>query len=318
MQDAALGTVERPKLMMSELFDEFEKLNPDKVKGMTQDGLRRWRNPRMKAVRNFIEVCGDKPILEVTRDDALDFRGWWQERLDDPEDPANSANSVNKDLTHLNGMLNSLCDLKRWSNTKPFAGMGLKEKGGRTIQPFNNKWILENLMCDEPLPRLNEEARDVLLAMVNTGCRPSELTGLMPEDIHLDAPIPFIDINRKHRTLKTDASVRQIPLYGVSLEAMKRNPDGFPSYRFKDLWSSTVNKFLRENNVLPSPDHRAYSLRHSFEDRMTQAEIPERTAADMMGHTLRRERYGLGPTLKKKLEVIIRIEAKPDEEGEAD
>ncbi|QYZ68837.1 hypothetical protein JO391_13830 [Neotabrizicola shimadae] len=56
----------------------------------------------IKAIRNFIEVIGDKPIAEITRDDMLDFRQWWSERLETEELTPNSAN---KDLVHLGKVL---------------------------------------------------------------------------------------------------------------------------------------------------------------------------------------------------------------------
>jgi len=309
---ALLGGVEPPKLMVSGLFSEYEKTAREETAGKTPDAIRRWRNPRIKAARNFVKAVGDRPILEITRDEALDFRGWWLDRLADEDERAGSAGTANKDLIHLGGMITKLCSMRRWTDNKIFSGLGIKEKPGRKIQPFSNDWIRDHFLCDDPLPDLEPEARDVLLVMINTGARPGEIHGLHPEDIHLEAPIPFIDINEQRRTVKTEASKREIPLWGVSLEAMKRNPQGFPRYRGKDLWSTIANRHLRESGVLPSPDHRAYSLRHSFEDRMTEAEIPERAAADMMGHTIKRERYGKGPSLEKKLDIIRRIAITPD------
>lgn len=310
--EAVLGGVQAPGLMLSGLFEEFERIGKDKVRGKTEDQLRRWRNPRIKAVRNLVGVVGDRALDQVGKAEALAFKIWWTERIEDSADRASEPGTANKDVYYLGAMLSAVLHAHGKDDPRPFNKMKLQDGGGREIEPFTNDWIRDVLLCADPLPGLNAEARDVLLAMVNTGCRPSELLGLRPADIALDAPVPYIDINDHVRSLKTDASERQIPLWGVSLEAMTRRRDGFPTYRDKDLWSTTANKFLRENGVLPSDRHRAYSLRHSFEDRMTDAEIPERTAADMMGHTIARERYGKGPSLEKKLEVIRRIAVSPD------
>ncbi|MCC5957632.1 MAG: integrase [Natronohydrobacter sp.] len=308
---ALLGGVEPPKVMISTLFAEYEKIATEEIAGKTPDAIRRWRNPRLKAAANFVKAVGDRPVLDITRDEALDFRGWWLDRLTDPEEAAGSPGTANKDMIHLGGMIGKLCRFKRWTDPRVFAGLALKEKSGRAIPPFDNEWIAATLMCENPIPELDREALDVLLVMVNTGARPSEIHGLTAEDIRLDTPIPFIDINDKHRTLKTEASKRKIPLWGVALEAMKRRPDGFPTYRGRDLWSTITNRTIRNTGLFPTPDHRAYSLRHSFEDRMIAEEIPERIAADMMGHTIRRERYGKGASLEKKLEVIQRIAITP-------
>ncbi|WAX93470.1 hypothetical protein N7E70_017465 [Aminobacter sp. NyZ550] len=67
---------------------------------------------------------------------------------------------------------------------------------------------------------------------------------------------------------------------GISLEAFRAFPEGFPTYRFKDKISDTVNKFLRENGLLETQRHTLYGLRHSFEDRMLKAGIDERVRRD--------------------------------------
>jgi integrase len=168
-------------------------------------------------------------------------------------------------------------------------------------------WIREKFTV-EALAGLNGQARDVLLAMVNTGCRPSEIYGLLPNEIRLDDNIPHIIVrSNEARALKTTSSERVVPLCGVSLEAMRRNPNGFPRYAGKDRFSDTVNKFLRHNGSLETPDHSAYSLRHSFEDRMLALNVPDRLAAGLMGHSVKRERYGAGPSLDQLADVVQRL-----------
>lgn len=312
--EAVLGGVAEPGLLLSGLFEEFERISGDRTRGKTDHQLRTWKNSRRRAVRNLIQVVGDKPIDAITPADAVAFRIWWIDRIADDSDKASAPGTANKDMAYLGAMLAEVCRAQGKANTRPFTGMRLKKTGSeKDILPFEREWIREHLLCDNPIPTLTPEARDVLLVMINTGCRPSEIIGLMPGDIVLNAPIPYIDINSKHRSLKTEASEREVPLWGVSLEAMKRWPQGFPTYRGKGAgWSNTVNQHLRRNGLLPTERHRAYSLRHSFEDRMTDAEIVDRVAADMMGHSISRERYGKGPTLEKKLEVIRRIAVSPD------
>lgn len=58
-----------------------------------------------------------------------------------------------------------------------------------------------------------------------------------------------------------------------------------------------VNKYLRENELLPTERYSLYSFRHSFQDRLTAAEAPDRIKADLMGHKHAREKYGKGPDL---------------------
>ena len=77
-----------------------------------------------------------------------------------------------------------------------------------------------------------------------------------------------------------------------------------------DLISGTINKYCRDNNILPSQNHSLYSLRHSFEDRLTAVEPPDKVQAALMGHKYSRPRYGLGPTLSQKKAWLDRIDFK--------
>jgi len=145
-----------------------------------------------------------------------------------------------------------------------------------------------------------------------TGARPSEIVGLLPEDIKLDAEIPHISItDRRERPLKTTHSQRDIPLIGFALEAFKAMPEGFPKYRDKsDQLSAAVNKFLRENKLFPTKQHSMYSLRHSFQDRVLNVNAPDRVQAELMGHKFHRPKYGDGATLKLKLEWLYKVRLK--------
>jgi integrase len=104
---------------------------------------------------------------------------------------------------------------------------------------------------------------------IETGCRVAEIALLRSEDVHLDAPVPFVNIveHKEHgRRLKTGKSAeRVIPLVGVSLEAARLaraspNDDGwlFPSIG-KGNPASTVNRWLRRISPLRR-DHSSRSL----------------------------------------------------------
>lgn len=78
----------------------------------------------------------------------------------------------------------------------------------------------------------------LVYAMIETGWRPSELSNLIPKNIVLDSDIPHLRIRPQNdRQLKSKASVREVPLVGVSLEAMKRAPNGFPNYMDRGIFS---------------------------------------------------------------------------------
>ena len=89
---------------------------------------------------------------------------------------------------------------------------------------------------------------------------------------------------------------------------MQRRPQGFPRYRDKGtVLSATLNKYLSENNLRPSPQHTVYSLRHSFKDRLVAAEAPDSLIDSLMGHRTYKPKYGKGPSLELKLKFLQRI-----------
>jgi integrase len=302
---ALLGSVPAPSLTLEKALELYWGLARDKTLGKSEDQIRRWKNPRLKAVRNFVEIVGNKPIEAITRDDMLDFRQHWLERIEAGEVTPNSAN---KDLIHLGDVLKTVNTMKRLGLTLPLGELSFREGETRTRPPFSPEWIKNRLLAPGALSGLNDEARGLLLGMVNTGYRPSEGAGLSAKTIRLEAAVPHIAIEPEGRQLKSAYARRVIPLTGVSLEAFRAFPDGFPRYRESSAGlSATVNKYLKSNGLLETPAHSFYSLRHAFEDRMLAAGIDDRIRRDLFGHRLDRERYGKGASLDHVARLVREI-----------
>ncbi|WP_054005043.1 tyrosine-type recombinase/integrase [Cypionkella psychrotolerans] len=301
---AILGGAVEPEITVSKALELYWTLAKDKTFGKSEDQLRRWKNPRVKAVNNFVDLIGDKALARITGDDMLDFRNWWMERIE-LEDL--TANSGNKDLVHLGDIFKTVNRLKRLGLVLPLSDLAIKEGEQRQRPPFSVEWIKEKILAPGALGGLNTEARCIVLGMVNTGYRPSEGAGLLSAHINLAARVPHISIEPVGRQLKSKHAKRVIPLTGVSLEAFRECPDGFPRYRDNPSLSATVNKFMRENGLMETPGHTLYSLRHAFEDRMLAAGVDERIRRDLFGHALGRERYGQGATLEHLQQVVQTI-----------
>jgi len=105
-------------------------------------------------------------------------------------------------FTYLSAMWNTLAKLKGWPLQNPFSGLAFAENEKRR-HAFSSKWIKERLLTPESLKNLNSKARTVLLLMVNTGARPSELVNLKPNRICLHHEIPHIQVRADERQLKT-------------------------------------------------------------------------------------------------------------------
>ena len=156
---------------------------------------------------------------------------------------------------------------------------------------------------------LNREAALLCFALIETGCRPSELSNILPENICLDADVPHIRIrSTKARQLKSKASIRDVPLVGISLEAMKLARKGFPHYRERGyLLSQSLTKAFKARKLMPSDNHRIYSFRHSFENRMLEAGIDFGLRFTLMGHRNPRPEYGDGGSLAYRRDEMLKI-----------
>lgn len=299
--DAYLGAAKAPRVTLSKALEIYWTIAEDKTDGKSADQVRRMSYPRKRAFANLIGVIGDLPIEEIRPDDALSFRAWWRAKYKSEDlDPT----SANKDFSYIASTLKVVARAKHLALPVPFSGLNFEADKKRTRLPFSTAWIRDKILAPGALDGLNIEARCILLGMINTGYRPSEAQGLLAEHIVLDGPVPHIAIKPVGRTLKTDSSERMIPLVGASLEAFRLCPQGFPRYRNTANLSNTVNAFLRDNGLLETPEHTFYGLRHSFEDRMLDADVDERIRRDVLGHSLNRERYGKGASLEKLAQII--------------
>lgn len=303
---ALLGGVEAPRLRLSALFTEFEKISRYANRNKTAEQERVWRAARERALTRFIEVVGDIPIDDVTRKHALTWRKRVEARV---LNGSVKAETANKDFNYVGAMLNKVLDENDMANSYAFSRVSFKaDKNAKnsTRKSIPDDLIRSIILDADKMAGLNEEARDVLLVMLNTGARPSEIINLLPRHIALDDDVPHFAIKEEGREVKNAPSIRKIPLVGVSLEAMQRHANGFPSYFGRvTSWGNLANKYLH-NAGLPKL-YTSYGIRHAFSDRLTQLNLTDRNIADSMGHGIQRERYGEGLTLEQRRDVLLQI-----------
>jgi len=303
---AVLGGEPPPAIMLGTLVDEFEKITRASLARKSERQKKKWRVSRESALATFVDVIGgDKPIHTVTRTDALAFRSFWQERIVNGEVEIDTAN---KSIGRVASMFKAIDESKQLELPKIFDN--LRIAGGKDKQrvAFAPDFVQSKILAEGVFADLNAEARRVIYLVAETGLRLSEACNLSRTTIRLDASVPHIQVRPEGREIKTDQSQRDIPLVGVALMAMREQPDGFPRYRDKaDSLSALVNQALDARKLRPEPGQTLYSLRHTFEDRLTAVEAPEKVVAALMGHKWHRPRYGLGPSLEQKRDWLSRI-----------
>lgn len=314
--EALLGNAGEAQLLLSNGLEFFWDYARHRTLQKSKEQARIWQNPRKRAVANFIGVNGDKAVQRIRRADLLNLRDWWLDRI---ENEGISPNTVNKEVVQfLREILTTLNE-----NHEPPLNLdidalfkNLRIEGENTTRPpFSREFIQNVLLNQRKLASMDEDGRLLLCALADTGARPREIITRQPEDIILDAPVPHIRIRPKIEKVgtgkrtkekgKTSPSTRDIPLVGAALYAFERRPNGFARYAENvNSFTSRVNKYLRENNLLETGNHSLYSFRHSFQDRLTALEVGHRMECELMGHAVRGEKYGKGPTLEHKRRIL--------------
>ncbi len=306
--EAALGAKPEQQITLRDALERFWGLAKDKVIDKSEHQVKKWKNPRRKAVENFIALVGNKNLKDINRADIVAFRDWWLDRI---KTEKKNRDSANKNLIQLRAILETVSDdMKLELDIEHlFKKIFLKNTYKKSRLPFTTEQIIE-LLNNDKIDNTHVEIKRLLFIMAETGARPSELLALRAEDIRLDAEVPHIYITDRgeEESLKTSHSEREIPLTGYALKALQEMPEGFSHYRNRsDTLTTNANKFLRTNNLFPTEKHSVYSLRHSFQDRILAVDAPDRVQTALMGHKFNRPSYGNGPSLEQKMKWMKKI-----------
>ena len=314
--DALLGGVvppEQKQQTISECLDlYFNEIEFDNQLKKSPAQLRSWRNSFSASVKYFISVVGNIPMSSITRDEAIRFRNWWADRIKhgDENGKRPTPYTANRRIGNLRTLYAKYFSyIGQEDRPNPFRKLSFKGEKTKKRPPFSVNWLTNQILNPGALNGLNNEARGILLALIETGARPSEICNLRPENIHLTSKVPHIEICEKHdREVKASASNRKIPLIGISLEAMKAFPNGFPRYFDKDTTlSNSLMKYFKQNNLLETPDHKIYSIRHAFEDRMLEAGLDYGLRCILMGHKNDRPSYGKGGSMEYRRDELLKM-----------
>lgn len=309
--EAVLGAAPEPVLFLKDLWHTFADLKQEVKLNKSHHQYNKWKNPRIQAVNILISLVEDKPINKLTRRDLNSVKKYWLNRI--KEDNISSG-TVNKQFIYLKTIIETISDNYDLDIPieKLFKKLLLKERYQPRL-PFTTDHIINVLLKPENLAGLKPEYQAMLNVLAETGIGFDEQVGILPNDIFLNADIPHVIIQPSdNHALKTEYRKRIIPLTGFALDAFKKYPRGFSGQvKIADHASFAIGKHLKDKKLLPSKKHSAYSLRHSFQDRLTNADCPDRIQTDLMGHRFKdRVKYGEGGSLEKKHEWLKKIQLK--------
>ncbi|WP_312414185.1 tyrosine-type recombinase/integrase [Shinella sp.] len=310
------GTAPSPDPRISDIWDLYEKYNKAGLTGLSPRQLAKHKVSRIRAINYLKDELKDAKLSEITRNDVLRFRDWWIEKIaagaklsDGRTKESLKAYSANRSFSDIKGMLTVIDDALHTNFRLAWDKVRLKETNATKLDkrlPFPALWVQDRILAAGALDNLNEDARHIIYIMAETGMRLGEVCNLRRQDIRLDDDVPHVEVaERTDRRQKTDYSIRRVPLVGIALWAAKQHPNGFPRYADKaDSASAIINKILAKNGLRPTEKHTVYSLRHTFQDRIENADASDRMQADLMGHEFGRPTYGDGAEMKRRQEFL--------------
>ncbi|WP_319528954.1 DUF6538 domain-containing protein [uncultured Cohaesibacter sp.] len=310
---ALLGRLDRPPVTLQDAFQVIcDEVHADYLNAKDEEGRTDWLKGKQRSIDLFVSLYGDKPIDEIDRETARKFFNYWKERITKGDETV-TGGYANRHIGNLRKLLSDYWAHLGEDHENPFDGFSFLNKRKSKRRPFSEEEIKALFLKPGKFCDLNREARFIILMMVETGARLSELATLRKQDFILDHDYPHVLIEeRDGRSVKTDNSNRIMPLVGVALEVAKvvANEDGFPHYRTRrKTLSSTVNKFFRDHKFFPADSGKsAYSLRHSYEDRMKEADIDVEMRKYLLGHSIDRQEYGEYASIKKKWQIAKKLE----------
>jgi len=182
--------------------------------------------------------------------------------------------AIKNDNNTLNAIINMAFKHLDIDKLSPFRALHIRGEAEsiRPIPLITSKLIhaVKERMLED-----NSPYRLIALIQLNTGMRISEPTLARLDDCVLDHPVPHIWVRKNSLTdRKTQASIRAIPLCGVSLDAAKKLYQHakqvgsewlVPQYARDNgntTCSATMNKCLKDLGF------RSHMFRHAFVDRI--------------------------------------------------
>ena len=246
---------------------------------LLQKGKGRPKTFRIAAERScnyLIGLCGNKPLSDYTRQDALQFRDWLVAR-------GLTGSSITRNFSYLKAVINFALSEYALDIRNPFVGIYHDRSAGVLVRKPIPIEAIRNVQSE--CHSIDDDMRWLIALISDTGMRLAEGAGLLKQDfIGLDTGQPYVRIT-KHlwRNLKTASSERKIPLVGEALWSARRISEAdnasdfaFPRYNrtsptAANSASAALNKWLK--HYVPA-GCTMHSFRHSMRDRLRAVQCP--------------------------------------------
>lgn len=265
-------------------------------------------------VNKFIKLHGDIEVKNITRSMVHDYV---KDRLNSKV----KTTTVRRELNQLSAIVNKAFLELELDKKSPFMSIDIPAEG----KDAKEKKPITLVKLEKLLATIRHSCTTshlIAKIQLNTGLRVSELAVAKTADVHLldtngqPLAIPFISITpNEFRSLKNDASERNVPLVGISLaamhEAVKQARDHvflFPQYGKK---GGGTNASAAVNAALDFVDINSHDFRHFLSTRMREKMIPLDVRETITGHSSRGSSelkgYGEGYKLEQMHPELLKV-----------
>jgi len=221
----------------------------------------------------LIRSLGDKPLVDVTRNDAKAYRN---HRLDSGVKPS----SIRREISTIKAVIAKAILELSLGITNQFSSLEIADNDGASTARVPYSVTEIRVLVEEALTA-NDEQRRIIVALAFTGARLAEIVGLRVEDVDLTNKAIRI---RTHagRRLKNKQSERDVPLLLPAFNALKAQVELvgkgmlFPRYVRNGTVvavsaSAALNKWAKKRVA----DKIMHCFRHSLRDLLRAVGCPE-------------------------------------------
>lgn len=284
---AQIHGVAPPKHRLSEAAEHYLKMKSTKF---NSDSIRKdvnWAQRRVQSATGQTDPALDEITLDVAEKvrDAMLVDG-------------NAASSVRRRLNTIKAMLNLFIKAKRLQREidNPFNGLDIPDPTGALARDLRDALTVREIeTCTAQFKTSNQDLQDIWTLQVFTGARPSEIRAMPWVDVNLTHEIPHVVLRYSdNRRVKTDTSIRSVPLVGSALQVMKdreaerKDEDEWVFSRYAKVGgmnalSNAQIKGMKAAGVWVKTKKVPYSVRHSMTDWMRRSAGQE-WEDRLMGH----------------------------------
>ena len=144
--------------MISQAFELYcNEIAVGDLLGKSATQAKDWKKIKKRAVTNFISICGDTPMSDITRGQAQNFYNWWADKLKPKGNKKGmSPNSANRDLGNLRILFTKYWQYEGEENrANPFRNLNFKEDQIHNVLHFEDAWVRNRILNPEIFTSLN-------------------------------------------------------------------------------------------------------------------------------------------------------------------